>query len=46
MIKELESKSTEDENRVSEINVNVENINMNLSLHQRTITGLVNDRKS
>ena len=45
MIKELEVKSNEDEDRVREMNVNVENLNMNVSLQQKTVMGLVEDRK-
>ena len=45
MIKDLDSKSQDDENRVREMNVNVENLNMNVSLQHRTVLGLVEDRK-
>ena len=45
MIKDLDSKSQDDENRVREMNVNVENLNMNVSLQHRTVIGLVEDRK-
>ena len=46
MIKDLDAKSQDDENRVREMNVNVENLNMNVSLQHRTVLGLVEDRKS
>ena len=46
MVKELNEKSQEDEKRVSDMNVNVENLNMNVSLQHRTVLGLVEDRKS
>ena len=46
MVQELNEKSQEDEKRVSEMNVNVENLNMNVSLQHRTVLGLVEDRKS
>lgn len=46
MVKELNEKSQVDEKRVSEMNVNVENLNMNVSLQHRTVLGLVEDRKS
>ena len=45
MLKELEEKSIEDEERVRQTNVNVENLNMNVSLQQKTVLGLVEDRK-
>lgn len=45
MIKELEMKSTEDENRVRDMNVTVENLTMNLSMNHRTVMGLQEDRK-
>ena len=46
MVQELIEKSQEDEKRVSEMNVNVENLNMNVSMQHRTVIGLVEDRKS
>ena len=46
IVKDLDAKSQEDENRVREMNVNVENLNMNVSLQHRTVLGLVEDRKS
>ena len=45
MVKELNEKSQVDEKRVSEMNVNVENLNMNVSMQHRTVIGLVEDRK-
>ena len=45
MIKDLDCKSQDDENRVRDLNVNVENLNMNVSLQHRTVIGLVEDRK-
>jgi len=45
MIKELEMKSTEDENRVRDMNVTVENLTMNLSMNHRTVMGLQEDHK-
>ena len=45
MIQELNEKSQADEKRVSEMNVTVENLNMNVSLQHRTVMGLVEDRK-
>ena len=46
IVKDLDAKSQEDENRVREMNVNIENLNMNVSLQHRTVLGLVEDRKS
>ena len=46
IVKDLDIKSTDDENRVRDLNVNVENLNMNVSLQHRTVLGLVEDRKS
>lgn len=43
--KDLESKSTEDERKVSDMNVNIENLTMNVSLNNRTVQGLLEDRK-
>ena len=45
MVQELNEKSQADEKRVSEMNVNVENLNMNVSLQHRTVIGLIEDRK-
>ena len=45
MIKELEEKSSEDETKVSGMNVSIENLNMNVSMQHRTVLGLVEDRK-
>ena len=45
MLKDLDCKSQDDENRVRDLNVNVENLNMNVSLQHRTVIGLVEDRK-
>ena len=45
IVKDLEAKSQDDESRVREMNVNVENLNMNVSLQHRTVLGLVEDRK-
>ena len=45
MVKDLEDKSIEDENRVRDMNVVVENLNMNVSLNHRTIIGNLEDRK-
>ena len=45
MVKDLEDKSIEDENRVRDMNVVVENLNMNVSLNQRTVIGNLEDRK-
>lgn len=45
MVQELCEKSQEDEKRVSDMNVNVENLNMNVSMQHRTVLGLVEDRK-
>ena len=45
MVQELNEKSQSDEKRVSEMNVNVENLNMNVSLQHRTVIGLIEDRK-
>ena len=45
IVKDLDVKSTDDENRVRDLNVNVENLNMNVSLQHRTVLGLVEDRK-
>ena len=42
---ELDSKSQEDEKKVSDLNVTVENLHMNVSLQHRTVIGLVEDRK-
>ena len=41
----MNEKSQVDEKRVSEMNVNVENLHMNVSLQHRTVIGLVEDRK-
>ena len=46
MVNELNEKSQIDEKRVSEMNVNVENLNMNVSIQNRSIMNLVEDRKS
>ena len=43
--KDLENMNIEEEKKISENHVTIENLTMNLSLHQRTITGLVEDRK-
>ena len=43
--KDLEAKSTEDERKVSDLNVNIENLTMNVSLNNRTVQGLLEDRK-
>ena len=45
MSNELDIRGQEDEKRVSELNVTVENLNMNVSLQHRTVIGLVEDRK-
>jgi len=45
MCKELENKSIDDEKRVSENHVNIENIQMNVSMQYRTTTNLIEDRK-
>lgn len=45
MVEELDIRGQEDEKHISELNVNVENLTMNVSLQHRTITGLVEDRK-
>lgn len=42
---ELDVRGLEDEKRVSELNVTVENLNMNVSMQHRTVIGLVEDRK-
>ena len=42
---ELDVRGQEDEKRVSELNVTVENLTMNVSMQHRTIIGLVEDRK-
>ena len=42
---ELDTKSQEDEKKVSDLNVTVENLHMNVSLQHRTVIGLVEDRK-
>ena len=46
MCEELNQKSQFDEKRVSDMNVNVENMHMNLSLNHRTVLGLVEDRET
>ena len=45
MCNELDIRGQEDEKRVSELNVTVENLNMNVSMNHRTILGHVEDRK-
>jgi len=45
MCKELENKSIDDEKRVSENNVNIENLQMNVSMQNRTTINLIEDRK-
>ena len=45
MCKELENKSIDDEKRVSENNVNIENLQMNVSMQNRTSINLIEDRK-
>ena len=45
MINELGIKSVQDEKRVNELNVTVENVQMNLSMQHRTVIGLIEDRK-
>jgi len=45
MVQELIEKSQEEEKKISDNHVNIENINMNLSLNQRTVMGLVDDHK-
>lgn len=46
MFADLDARGQEDSKRVSENNVNIENLNMNISLQNRTIQGLIEDRKS
>ena len=46
MLHELDARGQSDEKRLSEMNVNIENLNMNVSLQNRTVLGLVEDRKS
>ena len=46
MVGEMNEKDQVDEKRVSELNVNVENLHMNMSLQHRTITEVCEDRKS
>ena len=46
MVHELDVKSQEDEKRVSDMNVNIENLHMNVSFHNRTVQGQLEDRKS
>jgi len=43
---ELDVRGQEDEKRVSELNVTVENLNMNVSMQHRTVIAQVEDRKS
>lgn len=45
MCNELDIRGQEDEKRVSELNVTVENLNMNVSMNHRTVLGHVEDRK-
>ena len=45
MLHELDARGQQDEKRLSEMNVSVENLNMNVSLQHRTVLGLVEDRK-
>jgi len=45
MCDELNAKSTQEEKKVSEMNVTVENLHMNVSMQHRTVIGLVEDRK-
>ena len=45
MIKDLEEKSLHEEKKVSENNVNIENLHMNVALNHKTIMGLQEDRK-
>lgn len=42
---ELDVRGLEDEKRVSELNVTVENLNMNVSMQHRTVIGLIEDHK-
>lgn len=42
---ELDVRGQEDEKRVSELNVTVENLTMNVSMQHRTVIGLVEDHK-
>lgn len=45
MIKDLEEKSLHEEKKVSENNVNIENLHMNVALNHKTIMGLQEDHK-
>ena len=45
MSNELDIRGQEDEKRVSELNVTVENLNMNVSMNHRTVLEHVEDRK-
>ena len=45
MAKELENKSTEDEMKVSENNVTIENLTMNVAMQNRTVVNMMEDRK-
>lgn len=45
MLNELDARGQSDEKRLSEMNVTIENLNMNVSLQNRTVMGLVEDRK-
>ena len=43
--KELEKKSGFDETRVDDMSVRIENLQMNISLQNRTVMGCIEDRK-
>ena len=45
MCAELDAKGQQEEKKVSDLNVNVENLHMNVSMQHRTVIGLVEDRK-
>ena len=45
MAKELEKKSTEDEMKVSDNNVTIENLTMNVAMQNRTVVNMMEDRK-
>ena len=43
--KELEQKSHHDEQRVSDLNVAIENLNMNVSMNNRNVANMLEDCK-
>jgi hypothetical protein len=45
MAKELEAKSNEEDSRISESNVKIENLTMNVAMQNRTVVNMIEDSK-